>query len=572
MPFDRFYPWTPLAVDRARALFNFDSDSRRRDRARPARTSSSLISESFLNGSLQDSPLGAREIAMLSDTRPLSDLVVDVGGVTNDIHAAMQGMVFLGTHQPSGQAFAVKVSLLTTNKRTCSERVDTKECATRALADVHGDFQVETVIAALMNEMAAARTTPAATRTLLSVPVLLRTPVWDYKAWLRRQRHRAPESSRSASARTVALPGLISDDRAGGESQDVMQALVDARISAMLEKERESRRGIMRDVSASYDRLESIEVVGDADLEAYGILDRIQSKLARLETNTMRNEVVVGMNVMIQERLQGTLKDLFSNTFEMLDRRQISTHTARRILHALVAQQLLALAAFRSAFAMVHADAHSQNWMHARVHASSQLHFRDLATRRLVLIPTFGAVLKLIDFGQSACLVQDSRGDRVLVVGRENAWNPHILDRQDDLLRVMEVLFDPRVRRLILSSDRCPHAQAFRRILTDVLESWTHDRSNLTTAAASPATDFASHIRSTIRRGDRDAYNRDLLGFGASAIYPLVERARIVCPKLTTDFILRPGDQNGAGFLDVFTTSDDGRSKLQPGEFRIHRA
>lgn len=524
----------------------------------------------------------------MSSTLPLAGVVVDLGSVTNNIHEAMQGIVFLGSHEPSKQPVAIKISLLTTNTRSCRDPVDANVCAVRALRDTSGEFQVESVFAALMNEMVATRATPAAVKTLLSVPVLLQRPIWDYKEWLRRHQyrhqHRHMRDTRPlTSDRFVPLPKLVAGEQADADSQGaIMQRLVDARIAAILEREHRDRRDIIRDVSAGYDRLEEIEVKGAAaaraagatgGADAHGIYERIQRKLAQLETDTKRNEVVVGMNVMIQERLDGTLHDLLNNVFDMQARRDISPREAARILHALVAQQVLALATFRAAFGMVHADAHQNNWMHARVNSSSKLRFRDPVAGRVVAIPTFGAVLKLIDFGQSACLIEDDRGQRRLVAGKHNAWNPDILRRQDDLLRVMEVLFDPRVRRLIFrgSCDGCPHARAFRRILSDVLEDWAYEDHRGEAGLPRPTSEFADRVRKAVRKGDRDAFNRDLLGFGRSPIFALVERAKFLCPKLTTDFLLQPSHEGGAGFVDAFVDTAERPHQAQV-EYSIHRS
>jgi hypothetical protein len=94
-----------------------------------------------------------------------------------------------------------------------------------------------------------------------------------------------------------------------------------------------------------------------------------------------------------------------------------------RAYHALIAQLCVALSALQTTLGLVHGDLHTNNIMITRVPVSSTLTFRY--KDHLFDIPTFGFVVRIMDFGFSSMNLRDGdRSTRVYstISGASNAW------------------------------------------------------------------------------------------------------------------------------------------------------
>jgi hypothetical protein len=452
----------------------------------------------------------------------LDHYVVETDTILNDPQLAGQGIILYGHCLKRDVPVVVKLSVIYDKSGRPAEHAS----CTFELGN--GDVvksrivQPQDVEAAVLRRVTH-RHTPFVVRVYDTMTVCFEAPVWTYMDMMSRHRglDAAPKGSRP-------LGQVIRD-------ASLLRVLFDVRGRARIRERNVAYMHSIRRLSDDYQRLVDVEKrlesarrsrVAQSYAEIPPLLEDIERRLQFLVNEDARRDKIVGVHVMVQERLDGTLEDLIANARRFNQRSSI--------IHALVAQQVLALAQIKSVLHVVHGDAHDRNWMFRRVHPESFVHCT--VDGRRYAIPTHGALLKLIDFGQSAYVTSPTTRDIRITTSDIHADNPYVMRRQDDLLQVMAGVLDVR-------------GGALEPIVAATMGTWVSTDPSLS--------DIVRRVTKIVARRDVEAYQRNVLGLRVTTpeqlrVYQSVVSTRVVAPHLNEMSLITPADLGGMGLLDAF--------------------
>lgn len=180
----------------------------------------------------------------------------------------------------------------------------------------------------------------------------------------------------------------------------------------------------------------------------YGTFRVLDSNFFDAATESILGKEVqnIPMQVIIEEKLSGGLKDLLTssgwlfvdslNAVKQIQRRQSATFNIRHLV-SVFAQIVFGLFSAQKIFNFVHNDLHWQNIMYEEVPATHAIYYKS-EDNSIYKIPTYGKLLKFIDFGRSRINVDNLELFSAETLEVDPRWSVDSFN--NDLLRITSVI------------------------------------------------------------------------------------------------------------------------------------